>query len=151
MASEGSCRIGGNLATNAGGVAVLAYGNTRALTLGLEVVLPDGRIWDGLKALEKDNTGYDLRDLFIGSEGTLGVITAATLSLFPKPREKATAIAALPSLAAALELLQLAKEHAGHGADRVRVHVPLGARHGGAARARHAAAVRSTASLVCAA
>ena len=113
MASEGSCRIGGNLATNAGGVAVLAYGNTRALTLGLEVVLPDGRVWDNLKTLEKDNTGYDLRDLFIGSEGTLGIITAAALRLFPKPREKETALAALPSLAAALDLLHLAKEHAG--------------------------------------
>jgi FAD/FMN-containing dehydrogenase len=113
MASEGSCRIGGNLATNAGGVAVLAYGNARALALGLEVVLPDGRIWDGLKALEKDNTGYDLRDLFIGSEGTLGIITAAALRLFPRPKEKETALAALPTLDAALTLLASARDEAG--------------------------------------
>ena len=85
LASEGSCRIGGNLATNAGGTAVLRYGNMRDLTLGLEVVLADGRIWNGLTALRKDNTGYDLRDLFVGSEGTLGIITAAVLKLFPKP------------------------------------------------------------------
>jgi FAD/FMN-containing dehydrogenase len=91
LASEGSCRIGGNLATNAGGTAVLRYGNMRDLTLGLEVVLADGRIWDGLKGLRKDNTGYDLKDLFIGSEGTLGIITAAVLKLFPKPHARVTA------------------------------------------------------------
>ena len=95
LPSEGSCRIGGNLGTNAGGVGVLAYGNARQLVLGLEVVLADGRVWNGLKALKKDNTGYDLKDLFIGSEGTLGVITAAVLKLFPKPAEKATAFVAL--------------------------------------------------------
>ncbi|MGE0627387.1 MAG: FAD-binding oxidoreductase [Hyphomicrobiaceae bacterium] len=108
LPSEGSCRIGGNLGTNAGGVAVLAYGNTRQLVLGLEVVLADGRIVPGLKALKKDNTGYDLRDLFIGSEGTLGIITAVTLKLFPKPAERATAFIALPELDAALELFRLA-------------------------------------------
>ena len=98
LASEGSCTIGGNLATNAGGVAVLAYGAMRALTLGLEVVLADGRIWDGLRALPKDNTGLDLRDLFIGSEGTLGIITAAVLKLFPRPVEQATAIVGVRDL-----------------------------------------------------
>jgi D-lactate dehydrogenase (cytochrome) len=87
LGAEGSCQIGGNLSTNAGGIAVLRYGNTRELTLGLEVVLPDGRIWDGLRGLRKDNTGYDLKQLFIGGEGTLGIITAATVKLFPKPRE----------------------------------------------------------------
>src|SRR5215813_4202392 len=87
LGAEGSCQIGGNLSTNAGGIAVLRYGNTRELTLGLEVVLPDGQIWDGLRGLRKDNTGYDLKQLFIGAEGTLGVITAATVKLFPKPRE----------------------------------------------------------------
>jgi D-lactate dehydrogenase (cytochrome) len=91
LGAEGSCQIGGNLSTNAGGIAVLRYGNTRDLTLGLEVVLPDGRIWDGLRGLRKDNTGYDLKQLFIGGEGTLGIITAATLKLFPKPREVETA------------------------------------------------------------
>ena len=113
MASEGSCRIGGNLATNAGGVQVLAYGTARALTLGLEAVLPDGRIWNGLTNLKKDNTGYDLRDLLIGSEGTLGIITAAVLKLYPRPREIVTAFAALPDLDAALGLLRLAQERAG--------------------------------------
>ncbi|MEG1769035.1 MAG: FAD-binding oxidoreductase [Comamonas sp.] len=91
LGSEGSCTIGGNLATNAGGIAVLRYGNARELCLGLEVVLPDGRVWHGLRALRKDNTGYDLRDLFIGSEGTLGVITAAVLKLSPRPVARATA------------------------------------------------------------
>ncbi len=85
LASEGSCRIGGNLASNAGGLNVLAYGNARDLCLGLEVVLPDGRVWNGLRRLRKDNTGYDLKNLFIGSEGTLGIISAAALKLFPKP------------------------------------------------------------------
>ena len=110
---EGTCQIGGNLATNAGGVGVLAYGNMRQLALGLEVVLADGRIWNGLKALKKDNSGYDLRDLFIGSEGTLGVITAAVLKLFPLPAEKATAIVALQETVDALMLFNLAKEEVG--------------------------------------
>jgi FAD/FMN-containing dehydrogenase len=113
LPSEGSCRIGGNLGTNAGGVAVLAYGNARQLVLGLEVVLADGRVWNGLCALKKDNTGYDLKDLFIGSEGTLGVITAAVLKLFPKPAEKATAFVGLPDLESALALFTLAQETAG--------------------------------------
>ena len=98
LASEGSCQIGGNLATNAGGVGVIAYGNARDLTLGLEVVLADGRIWNGLKRLRKDNTGYDLRDLFVGSEGTLGIITRAVLKLFPKPSRQDVAFAGLESL-----------------------------------------------------
>ncbi|HEX6358319.1 FAD-binding oxidoreductase [Actinophytocola sp.] len=105
LGAEGSCTIGGNLATNAGGTAVLRYGTMRDLTLGLEVVLPDGRIWDGLRALRKDNTGYDLKHLFIGAEGTLGVITAAVLRLFPGVRARATAWVALPDVAAALDLI----------------------------------------------
>jgi FAD/FMN-containing dehydrogenase len=113
LPSEGTCQIGGNLGTNAGGVGVLAYGNARQLVLGLEVVLADGRIWSGLNALKKDNTGYDLKDLFIGSEGTLGVITAAVLKLFPKPAEKATAFAALPDLVSARSLFGLAQETCG--------------------------------------
>ena len=109
LASEGSCSIGGNLATNAGGTAVLRYGNMRELCLGLEVVTAEGEIWDGLRGLRKDNTGYDLRDLFIGAEGTLGIITAAVLKLFPQPKAELTCIAALDSHQAALDLLQLAQ------------------------------------------
>lgn len=105
LASGGSCQIGGNLATNAGGVNVLRYGNTRELCLGIEAVLPDGTVFHGLKRLRKDNTGYDLRNLLIGSEGTLGVITAASLKLFPIPAETATAYIAVPSPEAALGLL----------------------------------------------
>ncbi len=108
LGSQGSCRIGGNLATNAGGTAVLAYGNMRQLCLGLEVVLPTGEIWNGLRRLKKDNTGYDLRDLFIGSEGTLGVITGAVLKLFPKPRGHQVAFAGLNSPADALTLFDRA-------------------------------------------
>ncbi|MFN3402412.1 MAG: FAD-binding oxidoreductase, partial [Ferrovibrio sp.] len=104
LGAEGSCTIGGNLATNAGGIAVLRYGNMRELALGLEVVLADGRIWDGLQALRKDNTGYDLRDLFIGSEGTLGVITGAVLKLHAAPVVRTTAMVALPHRDAALAL-----------------------------------------------
>jgi len=110
LESEGSCRIGGNLSTNAGGLGVLAYGNTRDLCLGLEVVLADGRVWNGLKSLRKDNTGYDLKNLFIGAEGTLGVITGAVLKLFAHPRSRATAFVALPSVKAALDLLNLARQ-----------------------------------------
>src|SRR5690606_5717720 len=105
LGAEGSCMIGGNLSTNAGGTGVLRYGNTRELVLGLEVVLPDGRVWDGLRALRKDNTGYDLKHLFVGAEGTLGIITAAVLKLFPKPRSRATAFVAVESPAAAVSLL----------------------------------------------
>lgn len=113
LASEGSCQIGGNLASNAGGNAVLRYGNARALVLGLEVVLPDGRIWNGLRGLRKDNTGYDLKQLFIGAEGTLGIITAAVCSLFPVARELQTAFVAVRNPAAATKLLGISKEVAG--------------------------------------
>jgi len=109
LASEGSCTVGGNLATNAGGTQVLRYGNARELALGLEVVTAEGEIWDGLRGLRKDNTGYDLRDLYIGSEGTLGIITAATLRLYPLPVAQYTALAALPSLETAVALLGLAR------------------------------------------
>lgn len=104
LASEGSCTIGGNLSTNAGGTAVLHYGTARELCLGLEVVTAGGDIWNGLRGLRKDNTGYDLRDLFIGAEGTLGVITAAVLKLFPRPASTVTALAAVPTVEAALKL-----------------------------------------------
>ncbi len=113
LAAEGSCTIGGNLATNAGGTAVLRYGNARELVLGLEVVLADGRVWDGLKGLRKDNTGYDIKQLFLGSEGTLGIITAAVLKLFPKPRTSATALAALADVDAAIALLGRLREALG--------------------------------------
>ena len=105
LAAQGSCEIGGNLSTNAGGTGVLRYGNARELVLGIEVVLPDARVWDGLRALRKDNTGYDLKQLFIGAEGTLGIITAAIVKLFPKPRSIATALVAIAEPAAAVALL----------------------------------------------
>lgn len=105
LGAEGTCHIGGLIATNAGGMAVLRYGVMRELVLGLEVVLPDGRIWSGLRSLRKDNTGYDLKHLFIGAEGTLGIITGAVLKLFPRPRQVETAFVAVPSPAAAIELL----------------------------------------------
>jgi FAD/FMN-containing dehydrogenase len=105
LAAEGSCTIGGNLSTNAGGTAVLRFGNARELVLGIEVVLADGRVWNGLRGLRKDNTGYDLKQLFIGAEGTLGVVTAAVLKLFPAPKTRVTAFAALPDVAAAVRLL----------------------------------------------
>ena len=113
LAAEGSCQIGGNLSTNAGGVNVLRYGNAREQVLGLEVVLPDGRIWDGLRALRKDNTGYDLKQLFLGAEGTLGVITAAVLRLHPKPTASATAWIALSTPQQAVELLAALRSHVG--------------------------------------
>jgi FAD/FMN-containing dehydrogenase len=113
IASEGTCQIGGNLSTNAGGTAVLRYGNTRDLVLGLEVVLPDGTVWDGLRALRKDNTGYDLKHLFIGAEGTLGVITAAVLKLYPLPKDRQTAFVAVRDVEAAVEFLGLAQEISG--------------------------------------
>ena len=112
LGSQGSCTIGGNIATNAGGTAVLRYGMMRNQVLGLEVVLPDGRIWDGLRSLRKDNTGYDLTQLFIGAEGTLGIITGAVLTLHPATPARATAWVALPSVAAAASLLALLREYA---------------------------------------
>jgi len=115
LASEGSCTIGGNLATNAGGTQVLRWGNARELCLGLEVVTAAGEVWDGLSGLRKDNTGYDLRDLFIGSEGTLGIITAATLKLAPQPAAVTTALAACTSPAACLRLLEMARMRLGAG------------------------------------
>jgi FAD/FMN-containing dehydrogenase len=115
LAAEGTCTIGGNLATNAGGTQVVRYGNARDLCLGLEVVTPQGEIWHGLSGLRKDNTGYDLRDLFVGSEGTLGVITAATIKLYPLPAAKLTAWAAVPSMQHAVTLLGLAHKHLGAG------------------------------------
>jgi D-lactate dehydrogenase (cytochrome) len=135
LGSEGSCQLGGNLSTNAGGTAVLRYGMMRDLVLGLEVVLPDGRVWDGLKPLRKDNTGYDLRDLFIGAEGTLGIITAAACKLFSRPREWVTAIAAVRDPAAAVLSLSRLRAASGDavttfeliprlGVDLVTRHVP---------------------------
>ena len=113
LAAEGSCTLGGNLATNAGGTQVLRFGNARDLCLGLEVVTAEGEIWDGLSGLRKDNTGYDLRDLFVGSEGTLGVITAATMKLSPLPASTTTALAACPSVSHAVQLLNLARQRLG--------------------------------------
>jgi FAD/FMN-containing dehydrogenase len=113
LAAEGSCTIGGNLATNAGGTGVLRYGNTRELCLGLEVVTAEGEVWDGLRGLRKDNTGYDLRDLYIGAEGTLGIITGTVLKLFPQPKAAITALVALCSPGDALELLKLAESRCG--------------------------------------
>jgi len=113
LASEGSCTIGGNLSTNAGGTAVLRFGNTRELALGLEVVLADGRVWNGLRGLRKDNTGYDLKQLFIGGEGTLGIVTAAVLKLFPAPAAQVTALAALADVDHAVQLLRQMKQALG--------------------------------------
>ena len=135
LGAEGSCRIGGNISTNAGGVGVLAYGNTRDLVLGLEVVLASGEVWNGLKRLRKDNTGYDLKQLFIGAEGTLGIVTAATLKLFPRPKAMETAFVGLSSPADALALFERARAVAGQsltafeivpriGLDFVLRHVP---------------------------
>lgn len=113
LASEGSCQVGGALSSNAGGLNVLRYGTAREQVLGLEVVLPDGRIWDGLRSLRKDNTGYDLKQLFLGAEGTLGFITAAVLKLHPKPRSKATAFCTVSNIDHAIHLLNLAKALSG--------------------------------------
>ena len=113
LASEGTAQIGGNLATNAGGVNVLRYGNARDLCLGLECVFADGQIWHGLGRLHKDNTGYDLRNLLIGSEGTLGVITAASLKVFPRPYSKVVALMTVSDPSAAINLLSLAKGQTG--------------------------------------
>ncbi|MBV9786419.1 MAG: FAD-binding oxidoreductase, partial [Acidisphaera sp.] len=109
LGAEGSCQIGGNIATNAGGIQVLRYGTTRSLVAGLEVVLPDGRVWNGLRGLRKDNAGYDLKQLFIGAEGTLGIVSAATLRLFPLPHATATAFLATPSPPAAVAWLRRAR------------------------------------------
>lgn len=135
LAAEGSATIGGNISTNAGGVQVLRYGNMRDLVLGLEVVLPDGRVWEGLRALRKDNTGYDLKHLFIGAEGTLGLVTAAVLKLFPRPQAQLTAWLAVPTPAAAVALLSRLRETCGERVtafelmgqtplDMVRQHLP---------------------------
>lgn len=113
LAAQGSCQIGGNLSTNAGGTAVLRYGNARDLVLGLEVVLPDGQVWDGLRKLRKDNTGYDLKQVYIGSEGTLGIITAAVLRVFPRPRSVLTAFVGMRDVAAALDLLDQTRAKCG--------------------------------------
>jgi len=113
LGAEGSCHLGGNLSTNAGGTAVLRYGNTRDLVLGIEAVLPDGRIVENLKGLRKDNTGYDWKNLFIGAEGTLGIITGAVLKLFPTPRSYGTAMVALRDLDASVELLSMLRERSG--------------------------------------
>lgn len=126
LASEGSCRIGGNLSTNAGGTAVLAYGNARDLVLGLEVVLADGRIWNGLKGLRKDNAGYDLKHLFVGSEGTLGIITAAVLKLFPKPVSRGVGFVGLADPAAALALFAHLRTRAGRDLTAFEVIPPFG-------------------------
>ncbi|HTO78452.1 MAG TPA: FAD-binding oxidoreductase, partial [Methylocystis sp.] len=135
LGAEGSCQIGGNISTNAGGIAVLRYGNMRSLVLGLEVVLPDGRIWHGLRALRKDNTGYDLKQLFIGGEGTLGIVTAATLRLFPLPKGIETAFLGLTRVEDAMELFSRARMASGDqltafelisrfGIDMAQKHVP---------------------------
>src|SRR5499433_4175275 len=116
LGAEGSCTIGGNLSTNAGGTGALAYGVARDLVLGLEVVLADGRVLNVLNKLKKDNTGYDLRNLFVGAEGTLGIITAAVLKLFPRPRSVETAFVGVPSPRAALDLLNLVQERTGGAA-----------------------------------
>ena len=115
LAAEGTCTIGGNVSTNAGGVTVIAYGNTRELVTGVEAVLPDGRIVHGLSKLRKDNTGYDVKDLFVGAEGTLGIVTAASLRLFPNPRARATAFVGLATPEKALDLLRIARERLGGG------------------------------------
>jgi FAD/FMN-containing dehydrogenase len=126
LAAEGSCRIGGNLSTNAGGIGVIAYGNMRDLCLGLEVVLADGRIWDGLHRLRKDNTGYDLKNLFIGAEGTLGIITGAVLKLFPRPAVRSAAFIAVPTPQAALDLLALAQARSGSRVTAVEIMARMG-------------------------
>jgi D-lactate dehydrogenase (cytochrome) len=138
LGSEGSCTIGGNLSTNAGGIAALSYGVARDLVLGLEVVLADGRIMHGLSKLKKDNTGYDLRDLFIGAEGTLGIITAATLKLFPMPRSVETAYAGVASPDAAVKLLSLAQSKASNSLTSfeliARIAVDFSIKHGPSVR-----------------
>src|SRR3974390_1672739 len=134
LGAEGSCTIGGNLSTNAGGTTALAYGVAREMALGVEVVLADGRILNLLSKLKKDNTGYDLRNLFIGAEGTLGIITAAVLKLFPRPRSVETAFIGVPSPRAALDLLNLVQERTGGAATSFelmkRLAIEVAVRHG---------------------
>jgi FAD/FMN-containing dehydrogenase len=134
LGAEGSCTIGGNLSTNAGGTGALAYGVARDLVLGLEVVLADGRVWNGLNKLKKDNTGYDLKHLFMGAEGTLGIITAAVLKLFPRPRSVETAFLGVPSPRAALKFLNLVQERTGGAATSfeliARIAIEFALRHG---------------------
>ncbi len=148
LGAEGSCTIGGNLSTNAGGTAALAYGVAREMALGLEVVLADGRVLNALSKLKKDNTGYDLHNLFIGAEGTLGIITAATLKLFPKPRSIETAFVGLKSPAPALKLLAIAQSEAARCADELRAAVGDGGRFLDPPRHRRARSAREQASLV---
>ena len=136
LPSEGSCRLGGNLATNAGGANVLRYGNTRDLVLGLEVVLADGRVWNGLKGLRKDNTGYDLKNLFVGSEGTLGIITAAVLKLVPRPKATATAFIGCASARRTLDLFQRLRQSDDDTLTAFELMPRLRARHGPEARGR---------------
>ena len=138
LPSEGSCTIGGNLSTNAGGTAALAHGIARSHALGLEVVLADGRILNNLNKLKKDNTGYDLRNLFIGAEGTLGVITAAVLRLVPRPKSVETAWAAIPSVQAAVDLLGPCDRAHRRRRDELRDHGARGHRHRAQAFDRHA-------------
>jgi len=134
LGAEGSCTIGGNLSTNAGGTGALAYGVARDLVVGLEVVLADGRVWNGLNKLKKDNTGYDLKNLFVGAEGTLGIITAAVLKLFARPRSVETAFIGVPSPHAALQLLSLVQERTGGAATSfeliARIAIDFALRHG---------------------
>ena len=150
LGAEGSCTIGGNLSTNAGGTAALAYGVAREMALGLEVVLADGRILNGLSKLKKDNTGYDLRNLFIGAEGTLGIITAATLKLFPRPRAVETAFVGLKSPADALKLLSISQRRSRRQPHQFRTARRYRRRFQRAPRHRRAQPAGGQASLVCA-
>ncbi len=149
LPSEGTCTIGGNLSTNAGGTAALAHGVARSHALGLEVVLADGRILNNLNKLKKDNTGYDLKNLFIGAEGTLGIITAAVLRLVPRPRSVETAWAAIPSVQAAVDLLGLAAERTAGGVTSFEIMATRGHRDRHQARRRAQSACHRVALLAC--
>ena len=148
--SQGSCQIGGNLSSNAGGTGVLAYGNARELCLGVEVVLPTGEVFDDLRKLKKDNTGYDLKNLFVGAEGTLGVITAAVLKLFPKPKGREVASLGLASPEAALALFGLRHGQSRRRPDRVRADRPHAARVRAAPRRGRRAAAGRRLAVACA-